>query len=104
NSGKRVGVVSRGYKSRFKQPRRVDLSVMDCVNQFGDEPCMLAQRNPGAFVYVGVNRSEVVKKLLDEQQVDVILADDAFQHRKLYRNLDIVIIDLLEEISNYALL
>jgi tetraacyldisaccharide 4'-kinase len=58
----------------------------------GDEPLMLASRLPEARVVVSRDRYDGVC-YLKKLGVDVVLADDAFQHRRMGRDLDIVLID-----------
>lgn len=99
-----VGVVSRGYKRKSKGIAKVVIGP-EAANLFGDEPTMIAQRFPHIPVYVGAHRIEAAKALLaTHPQVKLILADDAFQHRALHRDLDVVLIDATEDIANYRLL
>lgn len=88
NSGYRVGIVSRGYGGKSQQyPLMVtaNTSVTEC----GDEPALLAQR--GFVVCVDPDRFRAVQKLV--QQVDVIISDDGLQHRKMPRDLELVVVD-----------
>lgn len=94
----KVGVVSRGYKGKFTGVGRVQL---DNGVFYGDEPMMLATQFPEVPIYVCPNRVEAAKELIKNHQVDVILADDGFQHRKLKRDLDVVVLDLMEPLVNY---
>ncbi len=96
--GLRVGVVSRGYGSRFEGTQRVRPGDPPL---FGDEPQMLANQFPEVPVYVDPKRVRAAEVLLRDQQVDLILADDGFQHLKLKRSLDIVVIDALEPSWHY---
>lgn len=95
NQGKKVAVVSRGYRGK----RRVDpLIVSDGENIFsspkesGDEPYIHAL-NLKTPVIVGKNRYKAVKLAKAKFNVDTIILDDGFQHRKFFRNWDIVLID-----------
>ncbi|MEK6555656.1 MAG: tetraacyldisaccharide 4'-kinase [Bdellovibrionota bacterium] len=99
-----VGVVSRGYKSAGSHPRKVDIQMPDAPHLFGDEPTLIAMKNQAVPVYVGTDRVEVGKKLLNENKVKLVIADDAFQHRRLHRDIDIVLIDALGQLSKEALL
>ena len=102
---KQPGVISRGYKGKFNGPHRVDLSTTEnAPRYFGDEPTMIAANYPSVPVFVCPNRFEAGEALLAEDPVDIIFADDAFQHRQLYRDLDIVVIDALEPLKNYRVL
>ncbi|MCB0364747.1 MAG: tetraacyldisaccharide 4'-kinase [Bdellovibrionaceae bacterium] len=87
-----VGVVSRGYKGQFTEVTRVPSDPKKNV-YCGDEPTMLARRYPDVPVYVHPDRVSAGKTLLEENQVRWILADDAFQHRRLRRDLNLVVFD-----------
>jgi tetraacyldisaccharide 4'-kinase len=83
-------VLSRGYGRSTHTVERVDSA--GSAERFGDEPLLIAQAT-GVPVYVGANRYEAGK--LAEREVSragVHLLDDGFQHRKLARSLDIVLI------------
>ncbi len=103
--GLKVGVVSRGYGGKGPRPAEVRLGVAAAQTVFGDEAVMLKQRFPEVPVYVGPKRIEAVELLLkDHPTVQVIFADDAFQHRQLARDLDIVVIDCMKPLSEYSLI
>jgi tetraacyldisaccharide 4'-kinase len=58
----------------------------------GDEPLLLAERL-SVPVAVGPDRYEVGHAVLNELGLRVLVGDDLFQHRRLFRNLDIVCMD-----------
>lgn len=110
--GLRVAIVSRGYHSQVKSGwARVPSAIASGdAEKFGDEPCWYAERFPQVPVYVGPDRSTVVRALLMPQQgseghgknkIDLIFADDAFQHRRLRRTLDLVVIDATQPRWHY---
>ena len=94
--GKKVGIVSRGYKRKSSNP-------WDCVTDgtsillnaasSGDEPWLMATKLSGVPIYVGANRYRVAQEVLKRHSLDILLLDDAFQHRALHRNLDILTLD-----------
>jgi tetraacyldisaccharide 4'-kinase len=96
--GLRVDVLSRGYGRRNQRPARVDPD--GSAEEFGDEPPLIA-RETGVPVYVAPQRYEA--GLLAEadaasaeqknRQFNVHLLDDGFQHRQLYREIDILLLD-----------
>lgn len=97
--GIKVGVVSRGYGSKVIGPIRV---IPGRAMDFGDEPSMLVKRNPSTPVVIGANRLDACRFLLNQcPDVKCIVADDAFQHLKLNRDLDIIVIDATEPLENY---
>lgn len=98
NKGCRVGIVSRGYGRKQKGVAEV---VEPRGGDFGDEPSLMKQALPDVPVFVGESRVEACRALLDENQVSLLLADDAFQHRYLKRSMDIVLIDATQPIEQY---
>ncbi|MCB0411698.1 MAG: tetraacyldisaccharide 4'-kinase [Bdellovibrionales bacterium] len=98
----RVGIVSRGYKGNFKDYVEVDLHQPWEI--FGDEPTMLKQQFPKVPICLSPRRVRAAQELTKNHQVDLIVADDGFQHRILQRNLDIVLFDATVPMSTYQVL
>jgi tetraacyldisaccharide 4'-kinase len=96
--GFKPAFVSRGYKSDGVAPRAV---TQPDAKLFGDEPSQVRERFHTLPVYIGADRSEVIEYLLSHHSVDLVIADDAFQHRKLSRDLDFVLLDPLEPQWHY---
>ena len=99
----KAGVVSRGYGGQIKTVAKVQDSSYG-AQVFGDEPYMLFKNHSGTPIYVGPKRVSVAQELLRNEKVDLIFADDAFQHRSLARDLDLVVIDAMEPQENYQVL
>lgn len=92
-SGLSVGIVSRGYSGETKSSLWIGQDKRSSDRTItGDEPLMLASRLPGTKIVVSRDRYEGVR-LLHELGADVAVADDAFQHRRMGRDLDIVLVD-----------
>lgn len=93
--GRRPAIVSRGYGGRAgRGPLVVSDGSGPTVDAAicGDEPLMLAASIPGLRVVVGSDRvagAEAASGL----GADVVVLDDGFQHRRLARDLDIVLLD-----------
>lgn len=104
SSGLKIGVVSRGYKGKFKGVSRVSHTDPDAPVIYGDEPTMLSEKFPDVPIYVSPDRVLAAQTLIEENDVQVIFADDAFQHRRLHRDIDVVVVDCTEPLSNYNLL
>ncbi|NTU68051.1 MAG: tetraacyldisaccharide 4'-kinase [Chlorobiaceae bacterium] len=99
--GRRAAIVSRGYGRRTKGARLVSdgSRILLGSRDAGDEVAMLAARNPSTIVVVAEHRREGVELLMREfagRMPDVIVLDDAFQHRAIARDLDIVVINAQE--------
>lgn len=89
--GYRVGVVSRGYGGKADHYPLV-ISSTTTTDEAGDEPILIHYRTK-APVAVAPKRSEAVKALLENHELDVIITDDGLQHYALARDYEIVVID-----------
>jgi len=104
--GLKTGIISRGYgrKSRSSVLVFNGKEILCNVDECGDELFMIANNFLGkysnCFIIANADRIEAARFLTDEFKVDVIVLDDAFQHRKVSRNLDIVMIDSDELADN----
>jgi tetraacyldisaccharide 4'-kinase len=76
---KRPGIVSRGYRAS-----------KDGTN---DENMVLGQQCPGVPHEQNASRILAANRLISGNEIDVIVMDDGFQHRRLHRALNIVLID-----------
>lgn len=98
-------VVSRAYKAQAQSIQKVDLNKKSAALYYGDEPCLLQQKNPEAKVFVGPQKYQTAQWVeKNYQDVNVLVVDDGFQHRKLKRNLDIVLLDTSVPKEHYRLL
>jgi tetraacyldisaccharide 4'-kinase len=93
--GRRPGILTRGYKRATPHAHLV-LAPGAAVGaaQSGDEPQIFV-RSGLAPVGIGAERWETGMLLCRQFDVDVMLLDDGFQHLKLARDLDIVLVDAL---------
>lgn len=95
------GVISRGYGGKVTGVSKVPVHGDPSI--YGDEPCLMAAEELGP-VYVGPDRYSAGMALLKEQSVPIVIADDAFQHRKLFRDIDVVLLDLSEPKTQWSFL
>lgn len=91
NCGIKPGIVSRGYGGKTTEPI-VIRSGKGKRSEVGDEPLLLSSRLPDVPIAVSCDRLADVTELV-RHGVEIVVADDAFQHRKLARDVDIVLID-----------
>lgn len=92
-AGLHVAVLSRGYKRKSKG--YILANDSHNAKQIGDEPYQMKSKYPHIRVAVDEDRAHGIRKLLQESQpkIDVILLDDAFQHRKVKAGLNILLTD-----------
>ena len=70
----------------------------------GDEPYMLASNLKNVSVLVDKDRVKSGLYAIENFKTDVLILDDGFQHRKLHRDLDIVLADSEKLFGNENLL
>lgn len=90
-----IATLSRGYKRKTKGYALANAHTT--ALEIGDEPMQFHAKFPDVAVAVGEERIVAVPQLLhDRQQTQVIILDDAYQHRAIHAGLNI----LLTECSN----
>ena len=94
----KIAVISRGYKRKSKGIIIADEQAT--AEQIGDEPYQIHQKFPNVLVAVGSSRVAVVRKVLAKNDIDVILLDDAFQHRHIKAGLNIILTPFQQLFSN----
>ena len=107
NLGKKVAILSRGYGRATKGMvlvSRGDGNILCSWQDCGDEPYMIANKLKEVPVLVDENRYRGGLYLTENFNPDIIIMDDGFQHRALHRDLDIVLIDGGDSISEHRLL
>jgi len=90
----RVAVLSRGYKRKSHGFVLADGS--STVTDIGDEPYQMKTKFPDITVAVDSKRTRGIERLTsgdDDSQPDVILLDDAFQHRYVKPGINIMLVD-----------
>ena len=92
-AGIEAGLVSRGYRTREHGPIWIGQDEESTHRDTaGDEPLMLAKRLPGVKIVVSRDRVQGVA-LLASLGARVAVTDDTFQHRRMARDVDIVLVD-----------
>ncbi len=94
--GLRVGVITSAYGGARKgEVCRVNLqrsALAQAAHEHGDEAALLAAWLPGCVVTCGRDRVAAARRAVDEG-AGVLVVDDGFQHRRLRRDLDVVMVD-----------
>jgi tetraacyldisaccharide 4'-kinase len=85
----KLAVISRGYKRHSKGFVLADQSATP--QSIGDEPYQIHQKFNDITVAVDEKRARAIRKVLDNFSPDVILLDDAFQHRSVKAGLNILL-------------
>lgn len=94
--GKRVGILSRGYRRTSTDPYLLVSNgerLLVGPNEAGDEPFLMAEHCPRAIVAVGANRFKLGQWVLERFPIDCLVLDDGFQHLGLYRDVDLLLVD-----------
>ncbi len=90
----KVGVLSRGYKRKSHGYVLADKDTT--MRQIGDEPYLMRQKFDDIYVAVDKKRREGIDRLTTDEatkDVDVILLDDAYQHRYVKPGINILLVD-----------
>lgn len=89
NQGHNLAILTRGYKN---------------YKNTGDEACFLKDNLINIPIISGKNRLKNAKIALENYNVDTIILDDGFQHWKIVRDLDIVLLDSINPFGNRKLI
>lgn len=103
--GEKVAIVSRGYGGKLGGVKVISdgQNVFFDADKAGDEPYWLG-KNTKAVVITSKNRYKGAKFAIKKFGVTKIILDDGFQHRKLHRDLDILVVDSEKGFGNEHLL
>lgn len=85
----KIAVLSRGYKR--KSYGFILASSSSTVSELGDEPYQIHSKFPEVSVAVAVDRRSGISILEEKVKPDLILLDDAFQHRKVKPTISILL-------------
>lgn len=102
--GEKPAIISRGYGGKLDN-KKVNV-ISDGINLFykadmaGDEPYWLAVNLNMCAVLTCSDRFKAAQYAIEKLGVTKIILDDGFQHRKLHRDLDIVLVDSEKQFGN----
>ena len=106
--GEKVAVITRGYGGKLSN-KKVNV-ISDGINLFqtaekaGDEAYLLAVNLNMCAVLTCKNRVKAAKYAIENFGVTRIILDDAFQHRKIHRDMNILLVDSEMGFGNEKLL
>jgi tetraacyldisaccharide 4'-kinase len=104
--GRRVCVISRGYGRSTTGVVLVaeEGTVRVTAREGGDEPVELGRTVPGLSVVVGEKRVEAAAWAAEHLRPDVLLLDDAYQHRWIGRSANILVLDARRDITREGMI
>ncbi|MBT3664106.1 tetraacyldisaccharide 4'-kinase, partial [bacterium] len=104
--GKNVGIISRGYGRVSKDVVVVTDGITKPLTwgKYGDEAFLLSNKLDDIPIIVGRSKYQAGLKMVNNFNIDVIIVDDGFQHRSLYRDLDIVLINSKDTLMTHRLI
>jgi len=101
-SGVTPAIVSRGYGRQVHAEVEVvstGAGALLTPRRAGDEPYLLARRNPRAIVVVSARRADGIERAVN-LGAEVVVLDDGFQHLQVARDLDLVLLDSEAPLGN----
>ena len=99
-----VVFLSRGYKRKTRG--FILATTQSSIDDIGDEAVQIKQKFPEITVAVSEKRSVGIRKLLNNKdlKIDVIVLDDAFQHRSIEPNINILLFDYTQPVYEDSLM
>ena len=101
--GLRVGIASRGYGRKAQTGEAALVSdgtrVLMCALKAGDEPAMMAKRFAGPIA-VARRRIDAIHLVKACEALDLVIVDDGFQHVRLRRDLDLLLVNAARGLGN----
>ncbi len=101
--GYKVVILNRGYRSHWDKHIGVvsdGKQISMTAYEAGDEAYLMAKTLPNIPVIIGKNRAVTGKYAVEHFQAEVIVMDDGYQHWRLARDLDIVLVDTITMFGN----
>ena len=105
---KKNAILSRGYGGKLSNT--LVNTISDGTNIFynadfsGDEPYLLASNTENTAVLTSKNRINAARKAIDDYSSEILILDDGFQHIKLKRDLNIMLVDAILKFGNEKIL
>jgi len=106
--GEKAAIISRGYGGKLSNKKINVISdgqnIYYKADKAGDEPFWLAENTPDAIIITSKNRTKAANYAIEKFGVTKIILDDGFQHRKLHRDINLVLMDSKMGFGNEKLL
>lgn len=91
-----LAVISKSYQGQVSEAAQVELQNSKAALKYGDEPVLLAETLPGLDVFAGPTKYKAAELAVSSRKYDFLILDDGFQHFALKRDLDIVLVSVVE--------
>ncbi len=102
--GRRVAILSRGYGGKLSSKNINVISdfkeILYNPENAGDEPYWLAENCKNVAILTSANRSAIAEYAEKKMKCEILILDDGFQHQKLARNLNILVLDYEKRFGN----
>jgi tetraacyldisaccharide 4'-kinase len=95
-NGFKPAILSRGYGGKSINPVNIvsdGQKILLDSKTAGDEPFLIAYALKGIPVITGAKRIITGKIAIDQFSADVLICDDAMQHRQIFRDINLVLLD-----------
>jgi tetraacyldisaccharide 4'-kinase len=102
-NGFKPAILSRGYGGKNSLPVNIVSDGKDILLSSaaaGDEPCLIAQTLKGVPVITGPQRILTGQTAINNFGTDVLICDDAFQHRQIFRDINLLLLDSQRPLGN----
>ncbi|MBL7135099.1 MAG: tetraacyldisaccharide 4'-kinase [Candidatus Marinimicrobia bacterium] len=95
NSGYKVGIISRGYRRKGKDQIIVSTGKGPLVSPHisGDEPQLIACKTKDAVIIADRDKVAAGKTAIEKYNCAILIIDDGYQHRRLSRDVNILLWD-----------
>ena len=104
-------VLTRGYKSQASQNKNSSVLVKDSDHPrlYGDEPSLIQKKNPNTMIVIDADRYRGANFAIQHAEhqnakITGFLLDDGFQYQKLFRDLNILLLDVEMYVNQPGLL
>ncbi|MFC1512706.1 tetraacyldisaccharide 4'-kinase [bacterium] len=96
---KKIGIITRGYKRKTDEPLIVTKKNLD-VDKMGDEPCFISKKLSNVCIGISRDKYKIAEKMIHDCNTDLLILDDGFQSACITRDIDIVLVDVLNPFGN----
>ncbi len=105
SKGKKTAILSRGYKSKLDSSlvhiiRTYDSILMNDANIVGDEISLISKNVNGCALILSKDRFEGARCAKEKLGAEILIMDDGFSNRKIYKNFNLLLVDYKNMFGN----